>query len=143
MNANQFGKLSSAKLATLDNYLNKEAALMVVRETLRFVDDNFRLQGWQGVTFRPWQPNKKGTRILVKSGALRRGMNYQVQGDTVRFYNNIVYADIHNRGGVVSRAPRSETFVRNRYEKGKRKGLFRKGATAGQGFEFKAYTIQM
>ena len=71
---------------------------MVVRETLHFIDDNFRMQGWQGVSLQPWLPNKKGTTILVRTGALRRGFNYSIQSDGVLFYNNIPYAKVHNEG---------------------------------------------
>jgi phage gpG-like protein len=144
MDSKQFGSISSAKVAALSRYLNEGAAKMVVGETLRFVDDNFRLGGWQGVTFQPWKKNQKGTQILVRNGDLRRGFNYLNRGNgEFLFFNNIAYAGIHNQGGVISRAARSETFVRNRYEKGKRKGLFKKGTTPGQGFTFGNYVIDM
>lgn len=123
---------------------------MVVRETLRFIDDNFRLQGWQGASFRPWEPNKKGTQILVRKGDLRRGFNYINQGNgEILFFNNIVYAGIHNTGGVIAKRARSETFVRNRYKTGAKgkmfggMGAFKKGTTPGEGLTFKAHLIVM
>jgi len=150
MNANQFGKLTGARLATLNRYFLTDAVTMTVRETLRFVDDNFRMQGWQGATFKPWKANKQGTQILVRKGDLRRGFNYLNRGNgEVYFYNNIIYADIHNRGGIISRAARSETFVRNRHTTGPKSkyfggmGAFDKGTVPGQGLTFKAHTITM
>ena len=144
MDSSEFGKLSSAKVATLVRYFANEGPLMVVRETLRFIDDNFRMQGWQGVTFQPWEPNKKGTQILVRKGDLRRGFNYVNGGNgNVEFYNNIIYAGIHNTGGIIVKQARSETFVRNRYTDGKNKGLFKKGTTQGEGFTYKPNLIVM
>jgi len=116
---------------------------MVVRETIRFIDDNFRMQGWQGASFIPWQPNKKGTRILVHKGDLRRGFNYYPSPGEVYFYNNIVYADIHNRGGIINKPARKEDFVRNRHIGGKRNGMFKKGTAPGDGFTFRPNIIVM
>jgi phage gpG-like protein len=144
MDSSQFGKLSGAKLATLERYFQEEGPKMVVRETLRFIDDNFRMQGWQGATFQPWEPNKKGTRILVRKGDLRRGFNYLNRGNgEVEFYNNIIYAGIHNQGGIIVKRARSETFVRNRHTSGKRQGLFKRGTTPGEGFTYKPGLIVM
>jgi phage gpG-like protein len=78
---------------------------MVIRETLRFVDDNFRLQGWQGSTFEPWAPIKRAGTILVRTGALRRSFMTQNRGNgEVYFYNDLPYAKVHNQGfnGVVN-----------------------------------------
>lgn len=72
---------------------------MVVGKTLRFIDDNFRMQGWQGKSFQKWEPNARKGTILVKNGHLRRGFNYGDAGfGAVRFYNNVKYAAVHNRG---------------------------------------------
>jgi phage gpG-like protein len=143
MDANNFGKLTGAKLATLERYFKNDAQLMVVRETLRFIDDNFRMQGWQGPSFQPWKPNKRGSQILIRSGALHRGFAYHRQDDGVLFYNNIPYGRVHNEGLTINRPAHSETFVRNRHTSGKRQGLFKKGTTLGHGFTFGAYQIQM
>lgn len=90
---------------------------MVVRKTLRFIDGNFRAQGWQGATFQPWAPTKipkKGGQILIKTGRLRRGTNYVSTPGQVRFYNNVPYADIHNRGGIISATVNVRGFSRLR-----------------------------
>jgi phage gpG-like protein len=105
MDSSQFGNMTAAMAATLNKYINVESAVDVKRETLRFIDDNFRMQGWQGATFEPWAPIKRAGTILVRTGALRRGINADGRGNgEVYFYNNMPYAKVHNEGfnGVVN-----------------------------------------
>jgi len=99
MNASQFGAMTKKHARLIANYINDEAPGMVIRKTLRFIDGNFRAQGWQGATFQPWKGiQRKGT-ILVKTGALRRSFNYSnLSKGTVRFYSNMPYSGVHNRG---------------------------------------------
>lgn len=66
---------------------------LVESAALRFVDDNFINQGWEG---QAWEPSK-GT-ILVKSGALKRGFESFASPGQVRIINEVPYADAHNRG---------------------------------------------
>jgi phage gpG-like protein len=144
MDAANFGKLSSMASAALNHYFVSVGPQNAIRETLRFIDDNFRLQGWQGAGFQKWQKTKRGGTILVKTGALRRGFNYEIRGNgDVYFYNNIIYASIHNVGGNITRFQHSETFVRNRVTSGKRKGRFTGGTTPGKGFILGEYAIKM
>lgn len=99
MDFSKFGGNIQAKARQLENYFNDGGNKAVIKEVTRFLDDNFRLQGWQGTSLEPWRANKKGTTILVKSGALRRGFNHSVIGaGTVQFYNNVPYAAVHNQG---------------------------------------------
>lgn len=71
---------------------------MIISKTLRFIDGNFRASGWQGKSFERWKENRKRTTTLVKSGLLRRSFNASKSGDSIRFYTNVKYASIHNRG---------------------------------------------
>lgn len=99
-------------------YVTDQAPGMVIRKTLRFIDGNFRAQGWQGSSFQSWAPIKRKGTILVKNGRLRRGMNYSSAGaGAVRFYNNMPYAEVHNRGfkGTVS----VKAHTRSKYFKSK------------------------
>ena len=74
----------------------------------------------------------------------------------MKIFNDVPYAEIHNNGGEIKQASRSETFLRNRhketvyYKKGKNagimkqmKGQFAKGTTAGKGFTFAERTIKI
>jgi len=70
-----------------------EVARMLETEALRFVDDNFRMQGYEGNT---WKPST-GT-ILVKTGRLRRGFQSFLSPGEVLLRNDVPYARIHNEG---------------------------------------------
>ena len=53
---------------------------------------------------RPWPqvtiPNKRGS-LLMRSGALRRSIRSQLQGNSIRFYSSLPYAAIQNDGGAI------------------------------------------
>jgi phage gpG-like protein len=109
--------------------------------------DNFVNQSFDGVA---WDKRKKdrskdkGRALLVKSGTLKRSIRV-ISADTHQIVvgTDVVYAQIHNEGGTIIQAPRSETFTRNRHENGSKKGLFKKGTKAGKGFTFKERTIKI
>ena len=123
---------------------------MVVNAAL----DNFRNQAFNG---QPWKARKtKGRRgngrqnILVQSGALRRSIRViRTTATSVTVGSDLPYASVHNDGGEIKRAARTETFVRNRYTKGVKgkmfggMGAFKKGTTAGRGLTFRAYSYRM
>lgn len=78
---------------------------------LRFINGNFRAQGYQGQRFKKWKPSK-GT-ILVDSGALRAANYYVSRPGMIILRNHQPYAGVHNKGfrGTVSIPAHS----RNRY----------------------------
>lgn len=110
MNFDEFTK----KVVGMAEEVKKAQGLAIPQKiesaALRFVDDNFRNQSWEG---QAWEPSK-GT-ILVKSGALRRGFESSVSTGEVRIYNEVKYAKAHNEGfdGEIS-VPEHE---RGQYEK--------------------------
>lgn len=148
-----------AKIEKLFANLRKQVSTLpkvVGNSTVNFALDNFRKEGFQGETFQPWQKRKKKAKgaaqrkILIQSGRLRRSVRItSVTPHSVWVGSDVPYARIHNEGGTINRAARSETFVRNRYKRGKKakafggKGLYKKGTTAGRGQTYKAYSIQM
>lgn len=71
----------------------QDIVLKLESAALRFVDDNFRNQGWEG---QAWQEST-GT-ILVKSGDLRRDFSSEVSPGQVKITNRLPYAIIHNKG---------------------------------------------
>lgn len=86
---------------------------------------------------KPRTPNPKRVRTLTVSGHLRDSIRYQLRGrDAVAIGTNKEYAAIHQLGGTSTQGARSELFVRNRYKRGAKKGQFKKGTKAGQGFTF-------
>jgi phage gpG-like protein len=115
MNFDEFDKTLRAKAEAV-----KAGALKlsqkVAAEALRFVDDNFRNQSWEGT---PWQAITRadGT-ILVDTARLKRSFNQDGTPGEVRIYSNVPYAAVHNEGfeGQVS----IPAHKRSKYQKLKR-----------------------
>ena len=104
---NLSGQLKAIE-AAVKNYSISQYPGMAGKKALRFIDDNFRSQSWEG---QPWKrrrnPNAKGNKgraLLVKRGILRRSFRMQAIGASVRIYTEIKYARVHNEGfrGVVN-----------------------------------------
>jgi phage gpG-like protein len=79
-------------------------------EAIKFIDDNFKLQGFQGATFEKWKPLKKTPKgkarlILVKSATLRRSPKQSNGIDQTTISTDVPYAQIHNEGGEIRRSP--------------------------------------
>ncbi|MBC7399833.1 MAG: hypothetical protein H7289_07785 [Mucilaginibacter sp.] len=105
MDNQQFSAALKRNKLQVVNYLNNQASGMVIRQTLRFIDSNFRSQSWQGTYRKPWRKNLRGGTTLVKTGRLRRSFQYTGAGaGAVRFYSDTPYGQVHNRGfkGVIS-----------------------------------------
>ena len=75
-------------------------------EALHFIDDNFKMQGFQGATFQEWPlrvAKQKGPKraILIQTGTLRRSFRQQngAQGTTIS--TDVPYAQVHNDGGTI------------------------------------------
>jgi phage gpG-like protein len=101
--------------------------------------------------------NMDGKILHVRSGRLRGSMQSRVveegtnltgiTGSGVLGGKRVVYADIHETGGVIKQGARSELFIRKRRKRTTAKGTigqFLKGrTTSGQGFTFKERTIRI
>lgn len=113
MDASKFPAAMQQAALELDRYMRDEFPRMAVSKTLRFVEGNFRAQGWQGRSFLPWSKTQRGGTILVKSGALRRSFHGQSSPYQARVYSNSPYARVHNRGfnGTV----RVKSYTRYKY----------------------------
>lgn len=123
---------------------------IVGTETVNSALDNFKDQSFEGEKW-PARKDKKNKRpLLVNRGILRRSVGIMAKGHNwVSAGSPLVHASIHNYGGTINRAERSELFTRNRHKKGKLgkmfggMGAFRKGTSPGKGMTFKAYSISM
>lgn len=113
MNAKQFNANLTVKTQQLQQYARDQFPRMAMRKALRFIDGNFRAQGWQGSTFTRWPENKRKGTILIHKGRLRRGNQAEVAPGSVRIYNAVPYARFHNRGfnGTVN----VRAFTRHKY----------------------------
>lgn len=138
------------KINDLGKKLQVRFQEIATAEALRFIGGNFAAQGYQGASFMRWaarkSANKKnaGRALLVQTGRLKRGWRGRNSAPgEVTIANDVPYAEIHNNGGSINKAARSETFLRNRYLKGAKKGSFKKGSVQGKGFTFKEHGVTM
>ena len=91
------------------------------------------------------QRNRKGYtgKILTRTGLLQNSVQPYSSDSIFGVGTNRNYAITHELGTEIQRNPRTETFTRNRYSIGKKKGKFKKGTKSGQGFTYKAYRINI
>lgn len=115
MNPEEFTRLVKKKGAELKNYATSQFPTKAGNITLRFINGNFRAQGFQGNTFKKWKANKRGGTILVKSGKLRSATTFTTQTGQVTIKNQMPYAKVHNEGfeGTVT----VKAHTRNKYGK--------------------------
>lgn len=137
---NVFGTIRAKLTRTLD-----ELPLIVGNAAVNYSLDAFAKQAWEG---KPWDKRKSkkdtGRSLLVKSGRGKRSVRViRTAPGLVVVGSDIPYMRVHNEGETIRRAARSETFTRNRYTKGDKKGKFKRGTKDGQGMSFKAYSFKM
>ncbi len=96
MSPQEFERTLQLKSKEVQAYAMLKFPTMAGNKVLRFIDGNFRAQGFQGSTFKRWKPSK-GT-ILVKTGALRAANYYTTQPGQVTVKNSMPYAKMHNNG---------------------------------------------
>ncbi len=98
MRAEKFPSSVRALAKRVEQYARDEFPHMAVNKTLRFIDGNFRAQGWQGSRFQKWKKNRRNGTILVHKGHLRRNNRGETGKASFRVYNSSPYAAVHNRG---------------------------------------------
>ncbi|MEZ2337678.1 phage virion morphogenesis protein [Mucilaginibacter sp. RCC_168] len=144
MSAGQITNIFATIRAKLTRTLD-ELPLIVGNAAVNYSLDAFAKQAWEG---KQWDKRKSkkdtGRSLLVKSGRGKRSIRIiRTAPGLVVVGSDIPYMKVHNEGGKISRAARSETFVRNRFSRGDKKGKFKRGTTSGQGLSFKAYSFNM
>ncbi len=100
MTPEQLTQFLTSLANTLNLYVRDQWPRTARDESLRFIDNNFRTQGYNGASFQPWKKNSTNTTILVKSGDLRRGNHGDALPYEAYMYNNVAYAKAHNEGFV-------------------------------------------
>lgn len=136
-------------------FFDHQAPGIISKTAVEYYKESFRKKGFDG---KPWPALSKGYKpkrgsMMVRSSKLMNSVRDSLttpERVVISAGNSkIPYARIHNEGGVINRAARSETFVRNRFKRGKKSkafgglGLFKKGTTAGRGLTFKSFTTRM
>jgi len=95
-NQNLFQKTQQFKAYVAGNWPKAMGGIAI-----RFINGNFRAQGWQGSTFQPWAPLKKprvGGSILRLTGHLNDSIFFNVQPGRVVVRTYTPYAKAHNEG---------------------------------------------
>lgn len=133
----------------LNGFVQKEVPKIVRQTGEEYFKDSFNRKGFDG---KPWAPHSKKYKpkngsLMVKSSNLQKSITSTIKPDRVTFYagnSKVPYARIHNEGGIIKRAARSEIFIRNRSSNGRFRGLKKKEKyKSGRGLSFKAYSITM
>lgn len=151
--AGNFQATLNAWFARFSHKMDNQVPAIIAGTALEYYRESFRTKNFAGV---PWQktkrPVKKGT-LMVRSSALVNSIRpSMVTASRVKMSagnSKVPYARVHNEGELITRAARSETFVRNRYTRGAKAkyfggmGAYKKGTTPGQGLSFKAYSYRM
>ncbi len=117
MNPEEFSKIVQKKATELKNYAVNRFPTKAGNIALRFVNGNFRAQGFQGSTFKRWKANRRNGTILIKTGKLRAATYFTTQAGQATIQNHMPYAKAHNEGfsGDVS----IKAHTRNIYTKTK------------------------
>jgi phage gpG-like protein len=82
----------------LNAYAANEFAGMAGRKVLRFIDDNFKNQSWEGIAWKRRKILDKGRALLVHRGILRRSFRMEAMSAAVKVYTDVKYAKAHNEG---------------------------------------------
>lgn len=122
MDTSQFEKLVKQKALEIQKYAQTEFPAEAGNTALRFVDGNFRAQGWQGGSFQRWKPNKRKGRILVHRGHLRNATYYVTAPGMATIRNTRPYAKIHNEGGTIDKKVTVRTFTKKAHTRKKTTG---------------------
>lgn len=99
------------------NEIYKKIVQDVRVELLDEFDRNFQRKAFFN---RSWPksklPNNRGS-LMMRTGALRRGMNATIIGERIKFTNTQPYAAIHNEGGALTVTPQMKKFFWAMYYK--------------------------
>ncbi|WP_316777764.1 phage virion morphogenesis protein [Pedobacter antarcticus] len=135
-----------------DGKIREHIPGIIAETAIRNFRRSFQTKSFNGKTWKEAKHTPKKGSLMLRKGFLAGSIRDITTPNRVRIVAGarlIPYAKIHNEGGVINRAARTETFVRNRYVRGPKSkyfggmGAFKKGKTAGKGLTFKAYKIVM
>jgi phage gpG-like protein len=115
MNPQEFEREVSKKAQEIKNLIENRLPIQIGKKAMRFINGNFSAQGWQGGSFQKWKPNKRGGRILVHKGHLRRDTYFQTQPALTILKNDLPYAKINNEGGTIKGSATVKSYTRKGY----------------------------
>lgn len=91
----------------MKSYVRDQYPKEAGQAALRFIDDNFRKQAWEGIAWKRRRGKGKrnaGRALLIDRGILRRGNKAKYGPGQAMVYNYVKYAAVNNNGfnGTVS-----------------------------------------
>lgn len=119
MTPEEFTNALNTKAKEIQRYANTRYPSVAGNIALRFINGNFRAQGFQGQSFERWKKSRKPRgSTLVTTGALRAANYYTTQPGQTTLKNSMPYAKAHNEGfnGIVT----IKAHSRNKYSKAKK-----------------------
>lgn len=121
MTFEEFDKKIKEIAQSADSFLDRVAADEVESAALRFVDDNFVNQSWEG---KKWEETANGKTMLVATGALKRGFVAERSHHQIKIVNSMPYAKTHNEGSheIVTVKAHSRGVYTGKRSKRKRTG---------------------
>lgn len=113
MNEQQFLADIDRKAKQIAVYANSHFPSEAGNTALRFINGNFRAQGWQGRSFQQWPKSKKlkGS-TLIKKGHLRSASYYVTGVASVTIRNSMPYAKVHNEGSYINAVQNVGAYTR-------------------------------
>ena len=78
---------------------------------LNFERQAFFNEAWQ----RRRSPTRSGGAILIGKGRLRRSIRSKTTGESITFYTDSPYAEIHNEGGEITVTDKMKRFFWAKY----------------------------
>lgn len=78
---------------------------------LNFERQAFFNEAWQ----RRRSPTRSGRAILIGKGSLRRSIRSKTTGESITFYTDSPYAEIHNEGGEITVTDKMKRFFWAKY----------------------------
>jgi len=101
MNPQEYVQQLNTATKQFKEYINNEWPKQCGQIAIRFINGNFRAQGWQGNRFKQWKALKKarpGGSILRKTGHLASSFIFTVSPGQTNVKTLVPYARAHNEG---------------------------------------------
>jgi phage gpG-like protein len=143
---NKFEQQLNSFFDRFNQYFDEEVPAIIAESANEHYRERFVKKDWDGKAWpalsKKYKP-KRGT-MMVRSANLLNSVRPTTVSKSMVIVSagssKVPYAQVHNEGGQISRAARSETFMRNRSKKGK----FKRGTKDNvKGFSFSAYSYSM
>lgn len=93
------------RLSKAINHITKDVAVLASDLfDKNFINQSFFGKKWTPSKYVTRENNKRGKsrKLLQNKGHLRKSIRYKTSQDSIQFFSNMPYADIHNTGGDIA-----------------------------------------